>query len=690
MQKRKYGLNGEILEGLKSKIIDFLCNRDYTVTSNQIRIITERMNKIITLYVDNLMEQGIGKMCCRADNIVIDEQFVEFKNGIPVNLKRDKLKLILSQLIHELFHAASNENGNAGIRKTLMIEKNKLRIIDEQQYLAAIVNGLEQKKSYKTDFGLDEGITQMMTGKVNNYVVSPLSDGYADIKKFAKILDCTIGERSIYNSYFFKTNDLDTECNELAKDNSFFSTFNRILDNFDQAHLMTIKRYLNQHSKNIYADFKNQIKPLLIKYFTANIIIPKIKQLPFNKRREYIKNVLDCVKEDNEFYTQLSNCIISMYKMEEDKLEETKKDVLKSLNMIMSIMNSYTKCIMSDELLKILLSTYNNQLALMPSALSDKRYLLPKDSLIEEDLLSHNFEKKEDASEAMRLSTLVEVLLKKINNNEVPIHFRENQNPITRKEKFAKIKVEARKRGYLILNSISECENSNEIKLQVVQIRDNGNPISYEDLAIISKRYSVKTIQDEILGERNIIVDNMTGNEVDNPEIQKITYFTEVCKNGGLTFDSKNDKLRAFYNALSDFIIEQLKKDGSIDITEFYKKFKVSKDLEVEMFNSNYNIAVIENFYRLTEENYPLETELPETAFEYVNGIKMETIEQKHLFQKVAKTISPRDIIGATRKYTQDRPGIISSKVSNVSGFFEKAISRNGGKRNNKKGIIDE
>lgn len=674
MEERVSKLNKDILDSLKAKIIRYFSNQSYT-TSKQMEIILERMNRIATLYVENLIEQGVGKMACRLDNIVVDEMFVQFKNDMPVGLEERSRKLIESQLGHELFHAASRTESkeestgkivqNAGIRRTIIAENVDINKIDKQEYLEAIFNYLcNNKKNFRLNVGLDEGITQMMAEKVWGYVVSPLSDGYRDNKKFAKILDCTFGERVLYNSYFFKTKELDAECNELAGDNFFYSTFNRILDNYDVAEILSKKPKFNEHDKRIYIDFRNQMQPELIKYFTANIIIPKIKQLSANERKEYLKKVFSCVKDDNEFYTQLSNCIKQMYKMQPDELVKVKQDSLTSLNKTMNIMNAFTKCIKSGELCDNLLLVYGNNIALKSNITAQTMALIPEDSLIEEELLATKF--KQDS----RRDT--ELVLQKHG-----IGFSEGMSLIQKKSQFARVKVEARKKGYLILNSLSECENTNGLPIQIIRVPNDGKPIEYDDMKTISDRYSITTIQDEILGKRSVVIDKVTGNTIDNPEIQSLARFTDVWRKGGLTFDKENSGHRMFYQNFSKFVYAQLKESGTINIKEFYRQFNAPKNEIYKFLSTNQNIAIIESVYRMTDKTYSLAAELPQTSYELVKGQKSEQEEQRKLLREVVESVTPESILDATKRCAQDTPGRVSDGVKRVASILGRIKENN-------------
>lgn len=149
------------LESLKIKILDYLEKNG--LDRNKYKA---NMDIVSGLYVENLVEQRGTKMVqrsfknCSIKEIAVDKQFVEFDEASnPKRFKKGMIKLINSQLGHELIHAASTYNNCSGIQ--IFNKKNE---------------------------GLNEGFTQAITEEIFGYTVSPVTDGYTDLKNMVKFL----------------------------------------------------------------------------------------------------------------------------------------------------------------------------------------------------------------------------------------------------------------------------------------------------------------------------------------------------------------------------------------------------------------------------------------------------------------------------------------------------------------------
>ena len=102
-------LDEQYLNSIKSQII-----RKFNLSPE----IIKRMNEgSFELYVENLQEQQNALMQSRTNEIAIDKQFCTFdQNGNVTGFQPHLKRLIISQLGHELLHAASKGNNISGIK----------------------------------------------------------------------------------------------------------------------------------------------------------------------------------------------------------------------------------------------------------------------------------------------------------------------------------------------------------------------------------------------------------------------------------------------------------------------------------------------------------------------------------------------------------------------------------------------
>ncbi len=686
MKIRRAKLDASILEELKFRIYNYFNLKDYT-NKEQVNEMLWRMDEKKSLEVENLVEQAIGRMVNRSRSpvISIDEYFCEFEEAKPVGFKSIMDKLIKSQLVHELMHSASRSS-RSGIRKLYKVRSES---IDTSEDLGEIINYYKKYDNFDRFVGLDEGITQMMTEKVNGFIVSPQTDSYNDLKKYAKILDVTFGEETMFSSYFFKTGTLEKACNQMARNDQFWQEFNKMLDNIFNAECESRDLTINEYDRQVYRHFTKEIQPSTIAYFTANIIIPKLKQLSESSKRTYLDNIFNSIRDDNEFSLTLAKSIIKMYKMNSSELDKAKEDALRETKISTSLINSFSRSIFSKELDEELLSIYDKYIAVMTDKTFKKRYSMPKDCFLEEAFFSYKYiidKYKEIYIWNKKLyPSLTEEDIKEMAIDESKVYngldaglqkgviyrFNSNDSIIDRKAALARLKFEARNRGYLILNALSECENSNSFVLDFIEISRDGKKINFDDMKLISNRYGFEVKEDEEgLGGEKHVIDKTTGRKIDDPVIEELTEFAELWKANGYTFNDDNKK---FYDEFSDLIARNLNEKGSVDVEEFYRVFSIPRTKIEELLATNENIRIIDTFYRLSNKGVMSEAELPMTSYELVNGKKKETYYAETVYREITGRITPKSIIDASKQYVQEHPGKLSTGVSR----FMSTIKRN-------------
>lgn len=445
------------------------------------------------LFLENLVEQNIGRMLNRSgtNDISIDEQFCEKDANGKMRFKQNLEKIIKSQIIHELMHSASRTD-MSGIREKCDVNEN----IDEISSLIELNSYFKSKHSnkkysFRRRTGLDEGITQMMAEKVVGYTISPEIDSYKDLKKYAKILENTFGEEIMFNSYFFKTGELEESCQTLTQDKNFWNVFNNILDNEFQIIYDSRNPNLNEHSRQTYKWFSDTMQKDIMRYFTANIIIPKLKKSSREEQKQYLEDILNSVKDDEKFKLEIFQQIQELYKKDEKGLEEEKNNSLSNIKVYRDVMLGYTKSIIDDEECSRLVINQNDYLSICPYKNSETSYKIPKDSMLEEELRARKKEVNEknlmynrlkfDYPELSNLE-LWNVINKKYNDLleqkiERILAGREinfgDDDIMGKKSKLAIIKIALLNKGYIVSNKLSECENADNLKLNISRRRND-------------------------------------------------------------------------------------------------------------------------------------------------------------------------------------------------------------------------
>ena len=440
-------MNEEFLEGLKDKIVNYLRVREYP----ECEFIIENLKKVEGLYVENLKESERGLMVSRPDSIetimengnertiikpaeiAIDKQFVFFdENDNPLAIDENNSKLIISQLIHELLHAASRYDGQSGIR------------------------------SKRGRAALNEGMTQMFAEKIVGKVVDPNTDvRYKDFKKVAKILDATFGEKVSIEAYFGHSDILEKKCNELSQDNTFFGDICFCLN----VENIMYSDYYNEYGDNYYYKImKRQIRSMtdsVYEKLCAQIIIPKLRTLTGKEKEDYISNILESVKDEPDALRKISKIIINYSKMSDKDLQQQVRKTNDSLR----------KMIQENQF--IIDGVYEAPNCSKSVNISDEGKqiefkgvppLTIEDEMLKEKVLAQIFFQEGDVSKEEYEGRIKEFL--ETGNTE--FRFSTNaDNVLARKKEFAAMKVTASKMHYRVNNSLADCEAGDSIQLLV-------------------------------------------------------------------------------------------------------------------------------------------------------------------------------------------------------------------------------
>ncbi len=507
IEVKKIELDGSILEDLKIKIYNYFNRKPYTNTE-QLNELLGRMDEKKKIFVENLVDQSVGRMVNRQGdpNIAIDEQFCQIDENGKVSFKSDKEEIIKAQLIHELMHSASRKDGLSGIRKKEVVREE----IDKSNSVKEIETFFEKGKGFGIikQKGLDEGITQMMAENIVGYTISPNIDSYKDLKKYAKILESTFEEKIMFNSYFFKTGELKNVCTELSKDNKFWENFNQILDNDFEMVRKSRDKNSTEHDRQIAKWISDTMQSHIIKYFTASIIIPKLKQCTKVEQEEYLQKIFYCVKDDEWFKESIFEQIKKLNSKDEQDLENEKNDAFSTIKGYTGLTKGYIKCLKSEKFANALIDVREDKVCLSPDREVNKKYIISKDTPLEEKLLAikiHQLRKQKiyDDKKNLYPSLSENGLLEEtkaelddvekriiINNfNSKRITFKKEQNLMYRKMLLAEIKILLGYNGFEVLNKLSECENADSIDLVIKKV-SRGETIKSEDIFEMIKKYA--------------------------------------------------------------------------------------------------------------------------------------------------------------------------------------------------------
>lgn len=627
--KRK--IDDQMLNPLKNNIINYLSGKGIKNYS----FFLDNMNVIKGFYVENLIDRLIGAMISRPDEISIDKMFVEEdKNGNNIIFKKKIEKLIKSQLTHELVHSAARYKDSKG------------------EYFTGI-------NKDKNKVALNEGLTQMITERITGFVVSPNNDKYRDLKKYAKILGDTLGDEAILNTYFNRTNDLPKGCEELSGDSNFYEKLN-----LHMTFLHNMQKNVNkQYHGGIKQKQYNEMKALIIKELCVNIIVPKLKTLPEKEQKQYIATMLEDVKDDTEFSKMLQNGIVNFYNMDEHTFNYRKQMLTEKLSEKEKALDTAKlfSTISMEQIVKGIEFEDNGTMKLHKVYRIDNSHQISGETLAK--LINENESIKEEIYAAKYNSTLknkvgFENKVKQIIENGETLSLGKVTNS-RKKEIMSAFKIQAKKDGYCILNSIQECENGNSINLDAFELPKRNEQYSFENIKNVYDRFELKERDDYELGSTTYVIDKKTGKEVFDLDLQDVVRFADLwVRATGVKTDSQdkygsekysfNEQSDAIYNILTDSISTQMKQNGQIDTKEVFEQistypYKYSKQIATTLLKDSEDLRTIYKFIEKTLPEKNLETEISKPANETVFE-KDYSDKSDRQAEKIVGYFTPKDV----------------------------------------------
>lgn len=216
--------------------------------------------KGIPLIVDNSIANSM--QYDRSDrSIRIKEKFAErdmFTQDV-CGFDERLLNIIYSQLGHEMLHAYSHHKTRSGI-KNISDSKN---------------------------VALNEGITQMFAELITGKQLDESQDKYFYLKKFARIITKTFGLDNVIKDYFYNENNLCSEFDKFAGNDSF-ANFNNWLNWCYKEHYDLSKS--NQSDKNYEIIYEELFRRII-----THIVMFKANQLQGNDREAYLDSVSEII-----------------------------------------------------------------------------------------------------------------------------------------------------------------------------------------------------------------------------------------------------------------------------------------------------------------------------------------------------------------------------------------------------------
>ena len=611
-------MDKRVLEQLKDKIQIYLKSKGLRTAD----FIRENMDKVAGLYVENSVENGKVRMESRGEKpnrpseIMIDKGFAILdENDNPIGIDNSVKKLIMTQLTHELLHSGARFKDNE----------------DDEKEHTGIIGKTNQNR------GLNEGMTQMFTEKIWGYTVSPNADSkYKDYKKIAKILDVTVGENVSLDAYFNHSTALQEACNGLSQDNKFYSDINKYLTS---TYYMNPGNALKKGNRDTY--YSSIMKPirekmvdLLYEKVCTQIIIPKLKTLPKEEQQTYLYDILNSVKDEPNVLKILSNAIVKYANMSDKELQEAINVIDKDLKR-------------TEQEKQFVLDVYNekncSELVIISDdgktiKSSDDPSLVIENESLKEKILSQIYfqeKKKKKNTFGNNVKNICDNLQQ---DNDLSFDKKE-ETALDRKKVFSAMKVTARENGYMILNSLEECESGNNISLNAIEIK-KGENVKFQDLKNIYQKFQVDYKDDD--WTQLYVKDRKTGKEITDPRVVSMAKFASIWSVSagskwvsgeeipGITY-AFNESSERIYNKLGELVGNCMTENGMIDTQAIYDElskdgYKHSEEMIRTLLLNQGNMSIVYDFFKMQNDEAKMETRLSKSSNEFIYGLTGESI----------------------------------------------------------------
>jgi len=522
-------LDFSVLEKLKKHVLVYI---KLNTNSDKYNILYERVNLLKHFIVDYELKDG---MVCDGDTIKIKPKFVKFdENGEFLGFNGN-IDMIYTQLIHEINHSLSANGDKHGISNL----KGAIKYYERE------------------NFFLNEGLTQLFAEKVTNITLDKNDQIYYVPLNIARILELSLDAKTLFNSYYFNSDELKNKYDKIAGEGQFqilnksLNMICYIKDNYSKNEAETIREKL---SNNIY------------RQIIVDVVIPKLRNLDNNGRKEYLTKFSKIFTYDKETYNFIVRYIESGLKQVDslndykDKVDNYYKNISNTLKMMNLVKNN--KNLNKFKILE------NGQVQYF---YNDTDYIIVTDEKLISEIYATKC--KETINEKELLNNIYATKKIKFPTNDI----------IDKRCYLEKVRKVLLENKVILLNSIEEINNIDSLEVKIVN-SSSVHKVDFKDIYIFIEQY-------EIVGDKVCNKNTSPKKEIQNVFLKKCANFSYlfydiICK--------INDKRKS--HLLFNQIEDSYKKEGRLNYD--YILDNTSKTILEEVLNSQINFEILNNFFK--------------------------------------------------------------------------------------------
>ena len=338
--------------------------------------------------------------------------------------------------------------------------------------------------------------------------------------------------------------------------------------------------------------------------------------------------MLDSVKDEPNVLKKLSDTIIKYANMSDKELQEQIEGIDKDLKRTEQKKQFIIDVYNSKDVSKLVIISDDGKTM---TTLTEPQIVI-EDEGVKEKIFSQLYFQEKGASKE-RFGDSARKICENIEQDNELSFGKTTPTALDRMKIFSAMKVTAREEGYMILNSLDECESGENISLRAVEIK-NGETISIQDLKSIYQKCTIDFKDKE--WTQLYVKDRETGKEITDPQLVKMAKFASVWVGAagtkwmtdeelhGITY-AFNEPSERLYNKLGELVGKYMTDNGMIDTQAIYEElskdqYKHSEEIIRTILSNPANMSIVYEFYKMQNTEAKMETKLSKTSNEFVLG----------------------------------------------------------------------
>ena len=344
---------------------------------------------------------------------------------------------------------------------------------------------------------------------------------------------------------------------------------------------------------------------------------------------KYLHDILDSIKDEPTILKKLSETIVRYANMTEKELTEQINDIDKSLQQTEKVKQFVIDVYKSQDCSKLVDISEDGTIR----TTGENAFTIEDESLKEKIFAKLYFQERQGSKDKFE-----EKVSNFYGSGKTDFKFgKATDTPLARKKVFSAMKITAREQGYVVLNSLEECESGENIQIQAVEAQ-KGKTISFQDLKSIYQKLDIFYKDDDYT--KLYVKNRATGKKIIDTQLQTMGRFAAIWAGAAGTKWMSDEKIRGItyafnepservFSKLGELVGKSMTEKGTIDTESIYKEitndnYKHSEEIVRTLLSNPSSIKIVYDFYKMQNDDAKLETRLAKSTNEILYGYSSE------------------------------------------------------------------